>query len=68
MSKKLFPLISIIMIAAFALAACATPTAAPTMAAPTTAPQRRTYCSSNCSPNRSTGSLNPLAWLSCGRN
>jgi maltose-binding protein MalE len=37
MTKKLFPIISIIMIAAFALAACATPTAAPT-AAPTMAP------------------------------
>jgi arabinogalactan oligomer/maltooligosaccharide transport system substrate-binding protein len=43
MSKKLFPVISIILIAAFALAACATPTAAPTAApaateAATTAP------------------------------
>ncbi|MPM75447.1 hypothetical protein SDC9_122440 [bioreactor metagenome] len=33
MAKKLFPLISIILVAAFALAACATPTAAPTAAA-----------------------------------
>jgi len=33
MAKKLFPLISIILVAAFALAACATPTAAPTEAA-----------------------------------
>ncbi len=30
MAKKLFPLISILLVAAFALAACATPTAAPT--------------------------------------
>lgn len=37
MAKKLFPIISLVLIAAFALAACATPTAAPT-AAPTTAP------------------------------
>lgn len=37
MSKKLFPLISVLLVAAFALAACATPTAAPT-AAPTVAP------------------------------
>jgi raffinose/stachyose/melibiose transport system substrate-binding protein len=35
MAKKLFPIISIILIAAFALAACAKPTAAPT-AAPAT--------------------------------
>lgn len=33
MAKKLFPLISILLVAAFALAACATPTAAPTAAA-----------------------------------
>lgn len=33
MAKKLFPLISILLVAAFALAACATPTAAPTEAA-----------------------------------
>ena len=37
MAKKLLPLISILMIVAFALAACAKPTAAPT-AAPTEAP------------------------------
>ncbi len=37
MVKKLFPLISVVMILAFALAACATPTAAPTTAVPTTA-------------------------------
>ncbi len=38
MAKKLFPLISIILVAAFALAACATPTAAPTEAPATEAP------------------------------
>jgi raffinose/stachyose/melibiose transport system substrate-binding protein len=37
MDKKLFPLISIILIAAIALAACATPTAAPTEVAATEA-------------------------------
>lgn len=38
MAKKLFPLISILLVAAFALAACATPTAAPTEAPATEAP------------------------------
>jgi arabinogalactan oligomer/maltooligosaccharide transport system substrate-binding protein len=38
MAKKLFPLISIVLIATFALAACATPTAAPTVVPATQAP------------------------------
>jgi len=42
MAKKLFPLISIILVAAFALAACATPTAAPTAAPATEAPAAAT--------------------------
>ena len=42
MAKKLFPLISIILVAAFALAACATPTSAPTAAPATEAPAAAT--------------------------
>ena len=42
MSKKLFPLISIILIAAFALAACGTTTAAPTEAATVAATEAAT--------------------------
>ena len=42
MSKKLFPVISLILVAAFALAACATPTAAPTTAPMTEAPAATT--------------------------
>lgn len=42
MSKKLFPVISLILVAAFALAACATPTVAPTAAPTTEAPAATT--------------------------
>jgi raffinose/stachyose/melibiose transport system substrate-binding protein len=42
MAKKLFPLVSMFLIAAFALAACATPTAAPTAAPATQAPAATT--------------------------
>lgn len=57
MVKKLLPLISVILIATFALVACGTPTAAPTTAAPTDAAttEAPTTAAETTSPPAATG-------------